>query len=217
MTLDLHHLQSLPVFPLPNTVLLPGGMLPLHVFEPRYREMTRDCLAGSRTMAIALLLPGFEATYHERPPIHDVCGVGTILCSDELPDGRYQILLRGVARVRIERELPSGQPYRLARAALMDGSQTARPDALATGHRQLLALCSRLGFALEHGGAELNELVNAQPDPGACADVIAAALMTDPDRRQSLLESLDAADRVDAAIDLIARVLCDLTPAGAVN
>jgi Lon protease-like protein len=217
MTIDLHHLQSLPLFPLPNAVLLPGGMLPLHVFEPRYLEMTRDCLAGSRTMAIAMLRPGFEKSYFERPPIHEVCGVGTILCSDELPDGRFHILLRGVARVRIEEELVTRQPYRLARASLMDGSQTARPDALADGHRHLLALCSRLGFAMEHGGAELCELVNADPDPGACADVITAALMTDPHRRQALLEQLDAADRVDSAIELVARVLCELAPPGAAN
>jgi Lon protease-like protein len=217
MTIDLEQLRALPLFPLPNAVLLPGGMMPLHVFEPRYVEMTRDCLAGSRSLAIALLRPGYERSYFDRPPIHEVCGVGTILCSDELPDGRFHILLRGVARIRIEEELSSGQAYRTARASLMDGSQTSRPEALSEGHRQLVAMCARLGFALEHGGAELCELVNAQPDAGSCADVIAAALLTDPRRRQALLESLDAADRVDSAIELLARVLCELSPPGAAN
>src|SRR5689334_16300545 len=89
-------LSDLAIFPLPNCVLLPGGLLPLHVFEPRYRELTRDCLAGNRLMAIARLQPGYEVAYHARPPVQPLCGVGRILCADELPDGRFHLLLRGV-------------------------------------------------------------------------------------------------------------------------
>src|SRR5687767_15897160 len=68
-------LSSLPIFPLPNCVLLPGGLLPLHVFEPRYRDLTRDCLAGSHLMAIARLRPGYETSYYARPPVYERCGV----------------------------------------------------------------------------------------------------------------------------------------------
>jgi len=217
MTLDLTSLGALPIFPLPNAVLLPGGILPLHVFEPRYRDLTRDCLAGARTMAIALLRPGFEAGYHGRPPIHEVCGVGTILCSDELPDGRFHLLLRGVARVRVEEELAPFRPYRQVRASLMDGSQTARPAVLASGHKQLIALCDHLALILDHGGRELSELVHAEPDPGTCADLIASSLVTDPQRRQALLEALDAADRVESAIELLAAMVCELMPDGEAN
>ena len=60
---DPRALEALPIFPLPNCVLLPGGLLPLHVFEPRYRELTRDCLAGDQLMAVARLRPGYESTY----------------------------------------------------------------------------------------------------------------------------------------------------------
>ena len=77
--------SSLPIFPLPNCVLLPGGLLPLHVFEPRYRELTRDCLAGHQLMAVARLRPGYETTYYGRPPVYERCGVGRIICSEELP------------------------------------------------------------------------------------------------------------------------------------
>jgi Lon protease-like protein len=76
-------LSSLPIFPLPNCVLLPGGLLPLHVFEPRYRELTRDCLAGAQLMGIARLRPGFETTYYGCPPVYERCGVGRIICSEE--------------------------------------------------------------------------------------------------------------------------------------
>src|SRR5882672_8314647 len=112
--------SSLPIFPLPNCVLLPGGMLPLHVFEPRYRELTRDCLAGNHDMAIARLRPGYQTGYYGRPPVYDRCGVGKIICSEELPDGRFALLLRGVARVEIARELPTERGYRLVEARALD-------------------------------------------------------------------------------------------------
>ena len=88
-------------------MLLPGGLLPLHVFEPRYRELTRDCLAGHQLMGVARLRPGYETAYYGRPPVYERCGVGRIICSEELPDGRFALLLRGVARAEIARELPS--------------------------------------------------------------------------------------------------------------
>ena len=69
-------LEEVPVFPLPNVVLLPGALLPLHVFEPRYREMTRDVVAGRRRMAVARLQPGFEADYHGRPPMPHTRWIG---------------------------------------------------------------------------------------------------------------------------------------------
>jgi Lon protease-like protein len=207
--IDSATLRDLPIFPLPNAVLLPGGVLPLHVFEPRYREMTRDCLTGARTMAIALLRGGDD--------IFPICGVGTIRAAEELPDGRFHIVLHGVARVRVDEELPRDRAYRRIRASIVDGSATRRPDVLRDGHRQLLALCDRLALTLEHGGAELCELVRAQPDAASCADAVAAALVSAPRLRQAFLETLDAADRLDAAIDLVGRIVCQLSPAGAAN
>ena len=71
-------LTSLPIFPLANCVLLPGGLLPLQVFEPRYRDLTRDCLAGHQLMGVARLRPGYETSYYGRPPVYETCGVGKI-------------------------------------------------------------------------------------------------------------------------------------------
>src|SRR5687768_16487165 len=134
-------LKSLAIFPLPNCVLLPGGLLPLHVFEPRYREMTRDCLGGSRIMAIArlrngasspLLLDASDETLHgpgrERPAVYPHCGLGRIIASEELPDGRFHILLRGVARVQIAEELAQERLYRQVRAVLLEDHDTRRPE-----------------------------------------------------------------------------------------
>src|SRR5437763_10805829 len=140
-------LAALPIFPLPNCVLLPGGLLPLHVFEPRYRELTRDCLAGHHYMAVARLRPGYQTGYYGKPPVYERCGVGRIICSEELPDGRFALLLRGVARVEIARELPSSRAYRQVEARMLADDCRAKAEA-SDYHRRLVALCDRLAEVL---------------------------------------------------------------------
>jgi Lon protease-like protein len=103
----------IPLFPLPNVVLFPGMPLPLHVFEPRYRRMVADSLSGPRVIGMTLLKPGWEADYHGRPAVYEVGCAGRLETCDPLPDGRFDILLKGVARFRI-RDEHGGQPYRLA-------------------------------------------------------------------------------------------------------
>src|SRR5205085_8990732 len=83
-------LEHLGMFPLPEAQLFPGALLPLHVFEPRYRALTRDVLAAATpVMAVAMLEPGFEAEYDGRPGVRAVCGVGEIIEHRLYPDGRY--------------------------------------------------------------------------------------------------------------------------------
>jgi Lon protease-like protein len=189
-TFDPAALSSLPIFPLPNAVLLPGGLLPLHVFEPRYREMTRDCLAGHHLMGIARLRPGFESSYYGKPPVFERCGVGRIICSEELPDGRFALLLRGVARVEIARELAADRAYRLVEALPLIDTDCDDADARDHHHR-LVELCDRLAEVIEQGGSQLRELVRGAGSPAACADAVAAALVMDVDARQELLEAVD--------------------------
>jgi Lon protease-like protein len=204
-------LAALPIFPLPNCVLLPGGLLPLHVFEPRYRELTRDCLASHQYMAIARLRPGYQTAYHGRPPVYERCGVGRIICSEELPDGRFALLLRGVARVEITRELPADRAYRLVEAQLLADAAVDRAE---TGdcHRRLISLCDRLAEVLEQGGPQLRDLVRTFDDPGACADAISAALVMDADARQALLEALDPLERLQRTLGHVSHLLCELAP-----
>src|ERR1700755_2523607 len=161
-------LASLPIFPLPNCVLLPGGLLPLHVFEPRYRELTRDCLAGHQLMGIARLRPGFESSTSGRPPVFEKCGVGKIICSEELPDGRFALLLRGVARVEIARELPSEHKYRLVEARAIDDATYDADDAHAH-HRRLIQLCDRLAEVIEKGGSPPRGLLRGVGAAGGVA------------------------------------------------
>src|SRR3954464_15915356 len=109
--LEERDLVELSIFPLPDGVLFPGAALPLHVFEPRYREMVREALDSRKMIAVARLKPGFERDYEGRPPVFEVCGVGVIESHTERNDGRFDLSLRGLARVRIVQELPARRAF----------------------------------------------------------------------------------------------------------
>ncbi len=216
-TFDPSALSSLPIFPLPNCVLLPGGLLPLHVFEPRYRELTRDCLAGHHLIGVARLRPGYETSYYGRPPVYERIGVGRIICSEELPDGRFALLLRGVARVEIARELSTDHTYRMVEALELRDEAVDPMDAR-DHHHQLVSLCDRLAEVIEEGGSQLRELARTFGSPGACADAVAAALIMDADVRQELLEACDPMIRLQRTLGHVSHLLCELAPCeGAVN
>jgi Lon protease-like protein len=92
------------LFPLPNVVLFPNVFLPLHIFEPRYREMVADALASDRMIGIVLLRPGWDRDYEGRPPIYAIGCNGVLTHTERLPDGRYNLVLRGIERFRIIEE-----------------------------------------------------------------------------------------------------------------
>lgn len=204
-------LSELPIFPLPNCVLLPGGLLPLHVFEPRYRELARDTLASHQLIGVARLRPGYEPYYHGRPPVYERVGVGRIICSEEMPDGRFALLLRGVARVEIAEELPPTHAYRRVAARLLEDRQVDHTDALAH-QRRLISLCDQLADVLVQGGPQLRDLVRQYDLPGMCADAVAATLVMDPDARQALLEACCPLERLQRTLGHIGHLLCELSP-----
>src|SRR5438552_10479372 len=92
------HKSSVPLFPLPNVVLFPRAILPLHIFEERYKAMTADAIAGDKQIAMALLQPGWEKNYYGRAAIDRVVCVGTIVSHERLTDGKYNFLLQGHSR-----------------------------------------------------------------------------------------------------------------------
>src|SRR3954470_1563852 len=114
MSDDLNPFSAVPLFPLPNVVLFPRAVLPLHVFEERYKAMTADALRGDRQVAMALLKPGWERDYYSRRAIEPVVCIGTILTHERLPDGKYNFLLQGHTRARVVQEADGEQDYRVA-------------------------------------------------------------------------------------------------------
>jgi Lon protease-like protein len=206
------HFSRLAIFPLANVHLFPHALLPLHVFEPRYRELLRDALHEQRLIAIASLEPGFEKDYQGRPPVRPIVGVGLIIGHEPLDEGRANILLRGVARARIERELPPDEPYRRVMARTLPDE--FEPGFKAEAAREtLVLLANKLASSLPSGGETLRELVRATLQPSALVDVLAAALVTDPDERLLLLEQPSLAARADRVASEIATVLARLTAA----
>src|SRR5438093_977201 len=120
-------LRQLPVFPLPDVVMFPHALLPLHIFEPRYRKLTRDVLAGNRLMGLALLIEE-EVVGAPPPRFEPILGVGEIVMAQELPDGRFNLVMRGRTRVRLERELESAEPYRLIVASELPDENARREE-----------------------------------------------------------------------------------------
>ena len=211
MPLTAHALASLPIFPLPGVVLFPGALMPLFVFEPRYRELAADVLVGNRLIGMARIAVGHEAKSAGNPPICDVFGVGYVAADFCRPDGCYELLLRGVARAAIDEELPADRAYRRVRSRLIADQTTDAPE-LARAHARLVRLCERLALSLDEGGDALTEVVRAVSSPSACADALAAAFVRDVDHRQSLLAERDPLARVLQLESHIASLLLQTTP-----
>jgi uncharacterized protein len=145
--------SAVPVFPLPEVVLFPGIRVPLHVFELRYRTMIRDALSRDRVIALAVLVPGYEADYHGSPAFHPLGCLAHIDEIEWLPDERYDLKVVGTSRVRfgrVEREFP----YRAARIEVLPQVPYAEDDPIVQlDKRALLELHGRLGrLAAMQGG-----------------------------------------------------------------
>jgi Lon protease-like protein len=205
-------LEQLAVFPLPNAVLFPGARMPLHVFEPRYRDMIHDVLKARRRLAVARLRPGFEQDYYARPAVLEVCGLGTVAEHERRPDGRYDILVRGLARVRLLEELPPHRSYRLFRAERLNDGIVTDPAALAAWQLKLAALWERLRPHLAPAVRDLKSLAGASGNAALSADRIADAIIADPDERQHLLEELDPLERFSRLIARVDELVSALSP-----
>src|SRR5262249_9789165 len=119
--------SALKVFPLSSVVLFPGMAVPLHIFEARYRELVKDSLAGNRVMAMSQPAAG-AAREAALPPPPPICCAGVIAWHEELAGGRYNIVVRGVARARISEELPARKQYREVRAEILGDPAFSGPE-----------------------------------------------------------------------------------------
>ncbi len=212
-TLD-RALQRLPLFPLPDVVLLPHALLGLHVFEERYRALVRDILTGARLLAVGLFASEARQT-DARPPVRSIVGVGEVVMAHELPDGRFNLVLRGRARVHIDEELDSDRPYRLVAATALPDFEIADPGEIADADQVLRALIGRLADSIPDGG-ELLQVVAAQETPAELVDGVAAALIADAGLRQRLLETRDLGQRLErVSAEVVAMTARLGTPRGA--
>lgn len=190
-----HFSGTVRLFPLPNLVLFPHVMQPLHIFEPRYRQMTADALAGDRLIAMALLRPGWESDYAGNPPVHPVACLGRIVAEQRLEDGRFNLLLRGLSRVRLTGEVPADRLYRVARGELLAGGPAPPPEV----DRKLRQDLARVVLPRYAGRKAVQEqvakLFQADNPLGVVSDLLAFTLPLDVEVRQQLLEVLNVERR----------------------
>jgi len=182
----------LPLFPLPNVVFFPETRLPLHVFEPRYRQMVKDALETDHRFGIVLLRPGWEPDYDGAPSVFDCGTLGTIEQAVLLDDGRYNIVVRGDVRFRILDEV-SRVPYRTARVI-------AEPDVLreaadAYAQREWLADLSRQYLHYLPGQSPVPEIETVNLN--ALTNALIMSLNLDVEEKQKLLEINDVVARAE--------------------
>lgn len=194
-------LSAVPLFPLPNVVLFPKAILPLHIFEERYKAMTADALRGPRVIAMALLRPGWEKDYHGRPPIEPTVCVGRILSDEQLADGRYNFLLQGVLRATIVREHRS-HPYRTALLEPLEESPVMEID-LTTERQQLAEMFDTGLMAGTAVGRQFRKILSSPLTTPQIADLIAFNLLESVSLKQSLLAEPDVVRRVHQVIEAL--------------
>jgi uncharacterized protein len=189
--------MQIPLFPLPNVVLFPGVYLPLHIFEPRYRAMVVDALDGDRLIGMVLLRPGFQDDYEGRPPVFDVGCAGVITHHERLTDGRYNIVLQGTERFRIQDEDHS-RPYRIGHVESLAESPGTQLLEVRSVRQRLESLVTVL---VEKNRGELSI-----PPSMTDVDVIHALaqyLDLAPLEKQALLELDGLLSRASALADLL--------------
>lgn len=192
-------IEELPLFPLPAAVLFPGMLLPLHVFELRYRAMTEHVLAGTKQMAVALLTSG-PSDSAGQPAIAQVAGMGEVIEHQALSDGRYNIVLRGVARVQLD-ELPFTGPFRRARAVVLPSHEGVVGDGdLAS----LVYSATRFAAQLRQRDSQFELELPDVHDPGATVDACAHQLIIESEERQQILETLHVGVRVRRCMEVLA-------------
>ena len=189
--------DRIPIFPLPDVVLFPHVFLPLHIFEPRYRQMVADAIDGDRLIGMVLLREGWRRHANPNPPIFPIGCAGRITHVASLPDGRYNIVLRGGDRFRVQDE-DGSSAYRIATIDVMpDGPTTGRQQHLQAGRQRIEDLLDRQAAS---GAAS-----RIPPGMGDAelVNVLSQYLAFEPIEKQALLERDGPCERCTALIDLL--------------
>lgn len=191
-----------PLFPLPNVVLFPRAVLPLHIFEERYKAMTSDALDGSGRIAMALLKPGWETNYYGTAEIEPVVCIGKILTHERLTDGKYNFLLQGIARAKIVRsKTRGGKPYRVADLERLV-ERTALDIQLDDQRRRLGEILSG-DLNVLPGAKQFLQMLSSPLATPTVADLVAFHLLEDPSVKQALLTEPDVRRRVLSTVDAL--------------
>jgi Lon protease-like protein len=197
---------TIPIFPLPNVVLFPNVFLPLHIFEARYRQMVDEALKGDRIIGMVLLRPGWQGNYEGRPDVYPIGCAGVITHAERLPDGRFNIVLRGMEKFRIQEE-DDEQPYRVARVEPVPEPPIASQREAMRLHRERLEalLVPQPESGKDTKGAKDTKertMPPSMPDEDL-VNALAQYLEFEPVEKQALLERDGLIERCRSLIELL--------------
>lgn len=201
------------LFPLPNLVLFPHVMQPLRVFEPRYRAMLEDALAGDHLITMGVLAPGWESDYDGRPPVWPVGCLGRIVVSNRQDGGAYNILLVALRRVRLVLELPPSKSFREALAEICEDSYPAEQEGSTVSlHRKLRNAFLRVIPHLPHAHDQLDQFLSSDVSLGTLTDIISYMIDIDLEAKEALLMETDVHRRAELLLEHLAQVVADTEP-----
>ena len=187
--------QTIPIFPLQDVTLFPNSTQPFHIFESRYRDMVADALESDSIIGMVLLQPGYESEYEGRPPVYGMGCAGVIIASEELPDGRYNIVLGGLTKFQILSE-ESDQTYRIAHVeAVSDGVPTSEHSLLPQSREELEEV-----FRTAFPNAQLS---SSDMSDAEVIDGLSLVAPIEPTERQGLLEADGPVQRASELASLL--------------
>jgi Lon protease-like protein len=190
--------STIPLFPLPNVVLFPNVCLPLHIFEPRYREMVANTLDADRIIGMVLLRPGWEGEYEGRPAIYGVGCAGLVTHAERLDDGRYNLVLRGLQKFRVTEEDHSRR-YRMATIEpILEPVADADRTVIAAERRRLEAL-----LVPQPAGRGVDPKMPPSMPDEELVNALAQYLDLEVVEKQALLERDGLVERCRSLIDLL--------------
>lgn len=190
MELEILLPEELPVMTLPNVTFFPQALMPLHIFEPRYRQMLKDVLATNRLFAVAGLNEKLLGQSDQIEPPHRIASVGIVRACQKNPDDTSNLLLQGLCRIELL-EILSNDPYRRVRARALLSQHGGAPDdnlRLRSELARLITLKQKLGGTLQ---PEITNFLRTVEDPETFVDLAAFSLCDDQPFKQKLLETLD--------------------------
>jgi uncharacterized protein len=194
------------VFPLPNLVMFPNVMQALHIFEPRYRAMFEEALEDDRLIALGSLAPGWEQHYDGRPPLRPTACLCRIATHQRTAEGTYNVLVLGVRRLRLVRELPPKKLFRVVESEILDEfeSDDAPAGEAAALQRQLLDAFKRSMPKVPDASAQLDQLLGSQITLGMLTDIVAYTIDLDLETKVRLLNECDIFARTRQLLEAIA-------------
>lgn len=193
-----------PLFPLPNVSLLPHVLLPLHIFESRYRKLTADVLETHKLIAMSVLQPGWEPHYDSNDAsIYPTVCLGKVVSAKELPDGKYNLVLQGLTRARVIDEASSSAPYRLGQLELCEDYYPVNPLVEFEERRRDLLLNFRSLFPNVELGHIFHQAIDTDVPLGALCDVLASSLQLSAEQSLRILQEPDVEARSNIVLDAI--------------